>query len=263
MIDILKIIILLFLAVSFLLYLFQGRMIFYPQKVPRQTLNRYKAFEMILDHDGVALHGWFVKGRISKDQPLVVYYGGNAEEISWNMEEMKRYGIDSFLLINYRGYGNSQGSPSEKDLVADALFIMEHIIGRFQVNPEHIVLMGRSLGTGVAVQVAAKQKVGGVILVTPFDSLVNVAKTHYPLFPVNLLLRHRFDSVSLAPKIDIPALFIMGSNDLIIPNRFSEYLAEKWKGAKTLMLIKGAGHNDIEAHNAYQEAIIEFLKGIR
>ncbi len=263
MIEILKIIVFLFLAFSLFLFLFQDRMIFYPQKVSSRTVSRYKEIEITFNHDNVLLCGWFVKGRISKSKPLVIYYGGNAEEISWNLDEMKTYGMESFLLVNYRGYGNSQGKPSEKKLVDDALFILDQITRNHQIDPKHIVLMGRSLGTGVAVQVAAKKDVGGVILVTPFDSLVSVAKSHYPVFPVNLLLRHRFDSVLLAPDIKIPALFMMGSNDRIIANRHSIHLAEKWGGAKTSVVIKGAGHNDIEAHGAFKEAIVQFLREIR
>jgi pimeloyl-ACP methyl ester carboxylesterase len=112
--------------------------------------------------------------------------------------------------MNYRGYGGSDGTPSETALLSDALFVFDYMLATEGIDPAHVVLMGRSLGSGVAVHVAAKRKVGGVILVTPFDSLVNVARAHYPIFPVGLMLKHRFDSAALAPGITTPGSFSDG-----------------------------------------------------
>lgn len=133
------------------------------------------------------------------------------------------------------------------------------ITARHSVSHDQVVLMGRSLGTGVAVHVASERPVRGVILVTPFDSLVNVAKKHYPVFPVSLLMRHRFDSISLAPSLRMPMLALVAGEDEIIPESCSMNLASAWEGPGETVVIKGAGHNDISMHREYWEAINGFL----
>jgi len=254
-----KIGLLLFVGISLLLYLFQGRMIFYPQPTTPGNQLRYADQEIRVQHGDTALTGWFFKGHIDAGHPLIVYYGGNAEDVSLNFVDLGRFPVASFLFMNYRGYGQSQGRPSEKALLSDALFILDHVLATEAINPAHVVLMGRSLGSGVAVHVAAKRKVGGVILVTPFDSLVNVAKAHYPIFPVGWLLRHRFDSASLAPGIAMPALFLTASHDQIVPPRFAANLQRVWGGPVTAVRVDGTDHNTIETSPVYWKAIQAFL----
>jgi hypothetical protein len=123
--------------------------------------------------------------------------------------------------------------------------------------------MGRSLGSGVAVHVAAKRKVGGVILVTPFDSLVNVAKAHYPIFPVGWLLKHRFDSAALAATITVPALFLTATHDQVVPVRFAKRLERIWGGPTTAVTVAGTDHNSIETSSVYWEAVNTFLSAYR
>jgi hypothetical protein len=161
--------------------------------------------------------------------------------------------------MNYRGYGQSQGRPSERALCDDALFVFDQVVATEGIDPSHVVLMGRSLGSGVAVHVAANRRVGGVILVTPFDSLLNVAKAHYPIFPVKWLLRHRFDSAALAPGIAAPALFLAASHDPIVPPRFADNLQKVWGGPTTAVRIQGTDHNTIETSPDYWEAVNSFL----
>jgi pimeloyl-ACP methyl ester carboxylesterase len=161
--------------------------------------------------------------------------------------------------MNYRGYGDSQGKPSQTAICRDALYILDTLTARENIPMNHIVLMGRSLGSGVAVHVAAHRPVRGVILITPFDSLLNVARHHYPLLPVRWLLKHPFDSAALAPDIKVPALVIMGNQDAIIPNKRSTRLAQVWGGAVETVVIQGAGHNDIQLDPRYWEAVNLFL----
>jgi pimeloyl-ACP methyl ester carboxylesterase len=122
--------------------------------------------------------------------------------------------------------------------------------------------MGRSLGSGVAVHVAAHREVRGVILITPFDSLLNVARHHYPFLPVKLLLRHPFDSAALAPKVKMPALVLIGRQDDIIPNPLSSALAQRWGGPAQTVAIESVGHNDIQLDEGYWRAINIFLKDL-
>jgi len=257
--GIVKVLVLLFVGTSLLLYLFQSKMIFYPQPTATGTQVHYASHEIRVQQGGVTLTGWFFKGRIDADHPLIVYYGGNAEDVSLNFGDIDRFPAESFLFMNYRGYGQSQGRPSEKALLADALFILDQVVRNESIDPAHVVLMGRSLGSGVAVHVAAHRKVGAVILVTPFDSLVNVAKTHYPIFPVGWLLRHRFDSAALAPTITAPALFLTASHDQIVPPRFAASLQTVWGGPVTAVRVDNTDHNTIESSPVYWEAIHAFL----
>jgi len=257
--GIVKVLLLLFVGFSLLLYLFQGKMIFYPQPTAPANLARYAASEIRLQHGDVTLTGWFFKDRIDADHPLIVYYGGNAEDVSLNFANLDRFAARSFLFMNYRGYGQSQGRPSEQALLDDALFIYDQVLASAGIDPSHVVLMGRSLGSGVAVHVAAKRRVGRVILVTPFDSLVNVARAHYPIFPVRWLLRHRFDSAALAPSIAAPALFLTASHDRIVPPRFAENLRALWGGPTTAVCVEGTDHNTIETAPVYWKAIHAFL----
>ena len=246
------------LSVGFL-YFFQDKMIFFPQATPAQSKEQFVDYAMTLEHEGILLQGWYVPGKLSSIRPLIVYYGGNAEEVSGNLWDLPRFKAGGFLFMNYRGYGGSGGKPSQEALCRDALFILDTLIAREKISMDHVVLMGRSLGSGVAVHVAAHRKVGRVILITPFDSLLNVARHHYPILPVKFLLKHPFDSAALAPQISLPALVIMGDQDDIIPNKFSEQLAQRWGGPVETVVIKGRGHNDIQLDARFWQAINTFL----
>lgn len=242
------------------MYLFQDRLIFFSQPINNPYVAQFLEYEITFNHNGISLHGWFIKKEISGESPLVVYYGGNAEEVSGNLLDLDRMRHVSFLFVNYRGYGKSQGKPTEENLVKDALFVCDEMVNREGIDPNNIILMGRSLGSGVAVQVAAKRKIRGIILVTPFDSLVNVAKSHYPLFPVGLAIKHRFDSMKYASEIKYPALALMGTSDQIIANKHSEELRKAWGGPIKAIFIEKAGHNDIQIFPEYWSAIREFIK---
>ena len=240
-----------------LMYLAQDSLIFFPQpqgEARRAQIASQRAVEsLFIDAaDGTRLHAWHVKG-----EPLVMYFGGNAEEVSWMLDDAARRAPGTgWLLVDYRGYGSSGGSPSENALVADALRWYDHM------SPEHrkIYLFGRSLGSGVAVQLAAHRPVAGVILVAPFDSLVAVGKRHYPFLPVDWMLKHRFDSIALAPQIKAPLLCIVATADEIIPAEHSKRLYDAWGGEKRWVALEGAGHNSTDNAANYWTSIAAFLK---
>ncbi len=259
LINILKIAVVVYLAALILMYLLQERFIFFAQPITNPYADRFSEYEVTFNHEGVSLHGWFIKKTVTEKSPLIIYYGGNAEEVSGNLLDLKRYPESSLLFMNYRGYGQSAGKPSEKNLVKDALFILDEIVSKEGIDLQHVILLGRSLGSGVAVQVASQRRVGGVILVTPFDSLVNVAKSHYPVFPVKLLIKHPFESAELAANIDIPALSIMGTEDRIISNDHTNALVKAWGGQIKSVAIEQADHNNIQIFPRYWTAIDDFL----
>ena len=238
-----------------LMYLAQDSLIFHPQRVSEaqraQIASRPGIESVFIDaSDGTRLHAWHVTG-----DPMVLYFGGNAEEVSWMLDHAARRtpGV-GWLLVDYRGYGSSGGSPSEKALTDDALRWFD----RFAATRTYV--FGRSLGSGVAVQVAAARPVAGVVLVAPFDSLVEVGKRHYPFLPVGLLLKHRFDSVAAAPKITAPLLCIVAVDDEIIPVAHAKRLYDAWAGEKRWVGLEGAGHNSTDNAANYWTSITAFLQ---
>jgi uncharacterized protein len=238
-----------------LMYLAQDGLIFHPRPIAeaqRLSIAQQPAVESVFMDaaDGTRLHAWYVKG-----DPLILYFGGNAEEVSWMLEAAaRRTPGTGWLLVDYRGYGSSGGSPSETALVDDALRWYD----RFPARKTFV--FGRSLGSGVAVQLAAQRPVAGVILVAPFDSMVAMGKHYYPFLPVDLMLKHRFDSIALAPQIKAPLLCIVATADEIIPAERSRRLYDAWGGEKRWIGLEGAGHNSTDNAANYWTSITAFLK---
>ena len=245
-----------------LVFLVQDRLLFMPQRLAesrRQDIKkRYPAVaEVVLESESQKLHAWHVKAAPGK--PLVIYFGGNAEEVSWMLEDavLRAPGV-GWLLVSYRGYGASEGSPSEASITADAL--KWHDFAVKDLGAKEVVAFGRSLGSGAAVFLASERELASVILVTPFDSLAEVAKHHYPFLPVDLLLRHRFDSVGRAPKIAAPLLCIAARQDSVIPVVHARRLFDAWGGPKRWIEIEGAGHNGTDGAAVFWPSIIAFLE---
>lgn len=210
--------------------------------------------------DGVRLVGLLALPPV-EHPPLVIYFGGNAEEVtSFAPFVAETYGPRAVLLVNYRGYGASGGKPGEAALVADGAALFDWAARRGDIDGTRIALHGRSLGSGVAVQVAAMRPARCVILTSPFDSALEVAKRMYPWLPVSLLMRHPFDSMARAPAITIPALVLIGEADTLIPRGHSERLAAAWGGPVERVSFEGFGHNDLDVNPRYAEAVRAFLE---
>lgn len=251
------------LGVPLLMWLFQERLIFFQRSLEfRPTLRSNLEELAIAATDGTRLRGWLVKGG-GAPAPLVIYFGGNAEEVSWLVEVAEKLAGWSLLLVNYRGYGESEGKPSEGALLADALVIHDYARNHPDVDPERIVAMGRSLGTGVTVHLAAERTLRGVILVSPYDSLLAVGSRYYPFLPMSLMLRHRFDSLSRAPRVEAPLLCLVAEEDRVVPVSHSRTLFDAWQGRKAWRDIPRADHDSIAGEPAYWNAIAEFLKALR
>jgi pimeloyl-ACP methyl ester carboxylesterase len=252
-------------------YLAQDSLIFYRQPLPdaRRTeiARRFPAATEVTlaSADGTKLHGWRVRPQGVERAPLVLYFGGNAEETSYMLEAVgdplhgETPGV-GWLIVNYRGYGASEGSPSEHALVADALTLYDHAAKLPGVDADRIVAFGRSLGSGIAVQLAAHRPVRAVILVSPFDSLAAVAKRYYWYLPVDWMLKHRFDSIALAPALKQPLLCLIAERDEVIPPVHGERLFDAWGGAKRKILLAEAGHNSTDVHPAFWPSVREFLE---
>jgi pimeloyl-ACP methyl ester carboxylesterase len=252
-----------------LLYLFQAKLIFFPAPVSPEQLQIVRSLgnnveELTLTvKDGTKLHGWFVKGKQSDLSKVVIYFGGNAEELSCMIDQAGRIPGWSMVLINYRGYGLSEGEPSEENLCNDGLAIYDYLSVRPDVDKGNIVLMGRSLGTGVATYVAANRSAKGVILISPYDKLSSPGMDAYPLLPVDALLQHKFDSISRAPHIQAPLLVLVGTEDCVVSPKHSRKLAEKWNGNVVYEEISSVEHDTILYHDKSWKSINAFLSNIQ
>ncbi|HEX7053196.1 MAG TPA: alpha/beta hydrolase [Burkholderiales bacterium] len=252
-----------------LVYFAQESLIFFPQPLDervraavRQAAPDAEVLELATA-DGERLRGWLLpNGAPARGAAALIYFGGNAEEVSHlALEAAELRGI-ALVLVNYRGYGRSTGAPSERALFADALTIYDHVVARPRFDAKRIVAMGRSLGSGVATYLASERPVAAVVLVTPYDSMAAVGRTHYPFLWVAPLLKHPFDSAGRARTIDVPMLALIAGADTIIPPRHGEALVKAWRGPATAIVLPGAGHNDIGLQPAYWRSIREFLRKI-
>jgi len=237
------------LAVA-LLYIVQRSLLYYPVAA-RDDIARE---EISFKNNEITLHGWILN---SGQRKALIYFGGNSEDITDNINQLedlfKNYTI---YLINYRGYGKSQGKPTERGLFSDAIAIYEQI----QAHHSFISLMGRSLGSGVAMYLASKRDIEQLYLLTPYDSIVKVAQTHYPYFPVRHLLKDRFDSIIYAKNITTPSLIITAEFDQVIPLKHAQRLHQYLnKTTVTYHVIAGAEHNNLTSFARYQEVVKGFI----
>lgn len=240
----------LYLSVGAWLYLRQRRLIFFPVAHD----EGFAAEPVTLENDGVALHGWVLNP--GRDKALV-YFGGNSEMVTHRHDFFADVFRDySVYLINYRGYGLSQGQPSETALCADALAIYDWLSERHV----SVSAYGRSLGSGVAVYLAAQRPLEKLILLTPYDSVVEVAQRLFPIFPVRWVLKDRFDSAALAERIEIPVMIASAEHDREIPLAHALELKARFTRAPVRYVeIADAAHNDIIDFPVYREAVRDFV----
>jgi uncharacterized protein len=188
-------------------------------------------------HDGDVL----VSMREHVGRRAIVYFGGNSEDVSHSVPLIAEAFPDTAIYaIHYRGYGGSAGTPTEADLVADGIALYDTVLKR---HPD-VIVIGRSLGTGVAIQVAARREPRHLVLVTPYDSIADVAAGRYPAFPVRWIVRDRYESWRIAPSIRTPTLVIAAEFDETIPMRHTQRLMQHFPpGVARFVLLPGEGHN--------------------
>jgi len=207
-----------------------------------------------LESQGERIKVWVVPRPGSR---ALLYFGGNAEDVAGSVERFADAFPDrSLYFVNYRGYGGSSGRPSEAGLVADALAVFDHV----QREHPEVAVVGRSLGSGVAVQLAAERPVERMVLVTAFDSLANVAREYFRWLPVGLLMRDRYESAPRAPQVSAPVLVVIAGEDEIIPRKRSEALAAAFApGQARVVVVPSVGHNTLDLSPRYLESVAAFL----
>jgi fermentation-respiration switch protein FrsA (DUF1100 family) len=216
--------------------------------------------------DGLTLNGWFVPAHSPRAAATVIIFNGNAGNRSFRAPLAARLAEEGFasLLFDYRGFGGNPGSPSEQGLTLDARAARRYVESRADVDAHRIVYFGGSLGTGVAVRLAVEHRPHALILRSPFTSLVDVARHHYPFLPVALLLRDKFSSIDQISRIGCPLLIIAAEGDTMTPASQSRRLFAAASEPKCLQIFEHMDHND-EALLAGPEAmgaITTFLRGL-
>jgi len=215
--------------------------------------------------DGITLHGWLKRprmARLGERFPLVIVFGGARRETSWIIDRAGDPDHWGWLFINYRGFGLSEGEPSERVVLEDSRLIYDYAVSRADVDPKRIVVLGRSLGTYFTVALAGSRAVRGAILATPFDSIAAVGAERYPWLPLRFMLNGRYDAAGMAPQIKIPALFVLAENDDVTPVENGAALARAWGGPQRTVTLAGARHYGIERRPEFWRLVSEFLREI-
>jgi fermentation-respiration switch protein FrsA (DUF1100 family) len=264
MMDVVKYVLISYLSILLVVFFAQRSLLYYPPGDPGPPAVHGLADAQVIEvstADGLRLRSWFIPPR-DMGKPVIVQFHGNASwlagrtDFSRNLADLG-YGI---LITSYRGYSGNPGAPSEQGLYADARASLDWL------NKQGLgfVLVGESLGTGVAVQMATEYPARGVVLEAPYTSIAATAQHHYWYFPAYWLVRDRFDSLSKIDRIKAPLFIVHGAEDNVVPTKFGRQLYEKAMEPKQAHWVSGSGHNDYYggfAGPAWQ-ALLDFLKGV-
>lgn len=234
-----------------LLWLGQRRLIYFPfgQVPPPVDVGlAYAEKVTFTTEDGLALHGWFVSADSTPARFTVLVFNGNAGHRGMRAplaQGLAEQGVATFLF-DYRGYGDNAGAPTEAGLVRDARAARAYVVSRPETDASRLVYFGESLGAAVAVRLATDAAPLALVLRSPFTSLADVGRHHYPFLPVRWLLRDRYPSLDLVPRVSCPILVIAGDRDGIIPVEQSKRLYAAAPEPKRLVIVERADHNDYE-----------------
>jgi uncharacterized protein len=266
--SLIRILVAVYILITFAIYLFQEKLLFFPATIDQKTISNIRKFYpdttefIVKSKDGKELHNWVIDNSKNEEPPYgtIFYFGGNAEEVSHWIEKLQDLKGWIIVLTNYRGYGLSEGTPGQKMLFDDALEIFDYFNSNEKYSGIKKISMGWSLGTGVAVHLAHKRKIDGVFLISPYDSITNIAKQNYPVFPISLMIRHPFDSAAIAHEITAPARIIAASNDRVIPPENSMKLASVWGGEKDILIVENYDHNSLISSAGFKKYFSESFR---
>jgi fermentation-respiration switch protein FrsA (DUF1100 family) len=257
------------LYIGLLLYLYwnQGNMIHLPDipgrrldTTPQQRGLDYETVALTTK-DGISLNGWFVP--VKQPRATVLFFHGNAGNISHRLETLEllhELGLAVFIF-DYRGYGMSEGKPTEEGLYRDAEAAWEYLTVSRGIPAHEILLFGRSLGGAIAAYLANRHVAMGLVLESTFTSIPELAAQHYPWLPVRDMVRYRYDTGSRLPQVEMPVLIIHSPDDEIIPFTHSQALYDLARGPKCFVELKGS-HNtgNLESRETYRRGWNKFIE---
>ena len=257
------------LAALALLWSQQRRLIYLPapRAVPAAAALLPGAEEVSFPtEDGLRLDGWFLPAAAAGRGPAVLVCNGNAGNRSLRAPlaaALARAGL-AVLLFDYRGYAANPGRPTEPGLAADARAAAAYLAGRPEVDPARLVYFGESLGAAVALRLASERPPAALVLRSPFWSLAEVGRLHYPWLPVSLLLADRYDAAGRVGRLAAPLLVVAGERDRIVPAAHSRRLFDAAPQPKRFVLLPGADHNDLDllAGPRLLDEVTAFLRGV-
>jgi uncharacterized protein len=251
----------LYVAFATVIYLAQRSLMYFPDTAhvaPGQAGFPEAEEVPLTAADGVRIAAWHVAPR--DDKPVIVYFHGNGGALHFRVARFRRLVADGVGLValEYRGYGGSGGSPSEQGLIADARAAYRFAASRYP--PQQLVLWGESLGSGVAVALAAERPVGRVILEAPFTSAVALGAQHYWYLPVRLLMKDQFRTDERIAKVTAPLMIMHGVHDRVVPYAMGEKLFDLANKPKHFVRFLDGGHEDLDDNGAL-DAVARFLAG--
>jgi uncharacterized protein len=235
----------------------QRRLIYFPSPgpVPSAASMLPGGRDVVLDtEDGIRLGAWYLPAPGGSRGPAVLIFNGNGGDRSGRALlaiGLSRLGL-SVLSFDYRGYGGNPGRPSETGLAADARAAQSWLSKQPDVDPDRIVYFGESLGAAVSIGLATERPPAAVVLRSPFTSLAEVGRVHYPWLPVEWLLIDRFPSIDRIGSLKTPIMVIAGDRDDVVPEKLSRKLYDEAPEPKRYLLLPGTGHNDPELVNGHR-----------
>ncbi|TVP62279.1 MAG: alpha/beta fold hydrolase [Nodularia sp. (in: Bacteria)] len=265
-----------YFGICLLLFVKQPRFIFFPSSVIERTPEffnlSYEDVWLPVTTDGQTklIHGWWIKAP-QPNAEVLLYLHGNAMNVGANISHANRLHQLGFsvLLIDYRGYGRSQGNfPNEKRVYQDAVVAWNYLVEEKQIPPSQIFIYGHSMGGAIAIDLAIKRpEAAGLIVESSFTSIGDIVtyRNLYRIFPVNLILTQRFESIKKVPQLKMPVLFIHGTADTTVPSFMSQELYHAAPEPKKLFLVPAADHNDTAtvAGEEYLQWIKSFVQRVK
>lgn len=247
------------------MYVFQRKLQYHPANkglTPQSVDIIGASVETLTTVDGEKVTLWYAPAKAG--MPTILYFQGNAGEIGdrplrFNYYQSRGFGV---AYLSYRGFGGSSGSPSETGLLADANAAYDWLIAK-GVEPNRIALLGESLGSGVAVQLAAKREVGALALEAPYTSTVEVAAKIYWWLPVHALMKDQFKSIDFIAAVVAPLLIIHGEEDGLIPVEFGQRLFAAANQPKELKIVPGFGHDVLFEETTWAREAEFFARAIK
>lgn len=251
---------LIYFSLATLLFIFQKNFIFFP---PEKNLLRYhswKSNEINISGE-YDLQAWHIHNNNITNGKAIVYFGGNAEDVSSGLELTSKYNTSHVFYINLNGYGQSSGVPSEKNFFNSGLYALKYICKNFNISESSVILIGRSLGSATAIHVAGKINPLKLIIITPFQSIKKMVPDILRIiFPMSLILINKFDNEKNIKQVKCPILVLAASNDEVIPLNQTKNVFSSAQSKTVFKIIENTNHQNILLNKTCLNEINNFIK---